>query len=260
MLLINEFKRPTSQVTSTGSPPQAPAQPATGGAQVPIYQSITVDPPGVTPDSTIIVLHGLDSRPEDLLIISTISRTWLPRTRFLFPRAPVADVTYYGKRAASWFNVFERKPGREDEQELRAAAAGIARLVREEKRLRNIPSERVIVLGMSQGGAVALTLYLAEEIKVGGVIGAATWLPIPTKWNKSNLAAANAGTNLLMQHGDRDDVIPVQEAIDSMRKVRSLGRNVRFIRYPRGGHTLAEEITKVAMDIIAFVKIQLGKV
>lgn len=142
--------------------------------------------------------------------------------------------------------------------ELRAAARGIARLVRLEKTNHGIDSSRVIILGMSQGGAVALTFYLQEEIKVAGVIAAATWLPIPTKWSAASLAKANAQTKLLMLHGDKDDVIPIAEATKSMEQLRGLGRNVQWIRYPRGGHTLAEEGTKLMFDILKYSQAQLS--
>lgn len=37
-----------------------------------------------------------------------------------------------------------------------------------------VPSERVVVAGFSQGGAVAL-LMLRSDIKLGAVVGESTW-------------------------------------------------------------------------------------
>lgn len=37
-----------------------------------------------------------------------------------------------------------------------------------------VPSERVVVAGFSQGGAVAL-LVLRSDIKLGAVVGKSTW-------------------------------------------------------------------------------------
>lgn len=252
---LDGFRDPIPPVST---PPPASGTTAKPAANAPVYP---VQPVGTTrtkADSSMIILHGLDSSPDDLVLLTTFARQWLPTTRFVLPKAPVVPVTYLKKKASSWFDIFQRLPGRENEKELRAAARGVARLVRLEKTNHGIDSDRVIVLGMSQGGAVALTFYLQEEIKVAGVIAAATWLPIPTKWKTTNIAKANALTKLLMLHGDRDDVIPIAEATKSMEQLRRFGREVRWIRYPRGGHTLVEEGTKLMLDILQYSQTQLN--
>lgn len=217
---------------------------------VPKYKTLDDNPAGEA-SSTMIVLHGLDSSPEQLKILGRIGRSKMPNTRIIFARAPKVYVTYLDKEATSWFDITKRAPGYENSTELRAAAAGVARLVALESDRFNVPSEKVVVLGMSQGGAVALTFYLAEEIPIGGVIVLSSWLPLPNLWPgiRSELPSSNENTPLFMGHGENDETISVQEATRSKEIIQSLGRPVRYKIYPGGSHTLFEQIGSVVSDV-----------
>lgn len=204
--------------------------------------------------STLIVLHGMGGSPQELRIMAFFARIHLPRTRFVFVKAPTQYVTYMRKRTSSWFNIDRRLPGFENVAELRSAAAGVSKIVRAELEKHQIPGNKVVVLGMSQGGAVALTFYLAEPTRVAGVIGTATWLPLPTKWERSALPADNAGTPCYIQHGTEDAVIPLAEASGSARKLKALGRSTKFKAYAGGGHALLERFSAVVTDIFEETK------
>ena len=43
-----------------------------------------------------------------------------------------------------------------------------------------IPSDRIVIGGFSQGGAVALYTALTLDKKLAGVVGLSTWLPLHT--------------------------------------------------------------------------------
>ena len=46
---------------------------------------------------------------------------------------------------------------------------------------KNISTERIVIGGFSQGGAVALYTSLTNNIKLAGVLAFSTWLPLHTK-------------------------------------------------------------------------------
>jgi len=46
---------------------------------------------------------------------------------------------------------------------------------------KSIPSERIVIGGFSQGGAVAIYTSLTSDIKLGGLLAFSTWLPLHTK-------------------------------------------------------------------------------
>ncbi|PIK34595.1 hypothetical protein BSL78_28579 [Apostichopus japonicus] len=53
-------------------------------------------------------------------------------------------------------------------------------LVQDEEK-KGIPSDRIIIGGFSQGGAVALHAALTMNKKIGGLILLSTWLPLHAK-------------------------------------------------------------------------------
>lgn len=178
----------------------------------------------------------------------------LTKTRFVIPAAPIQHVTYLRRKTESWFDVFERKPGRENEKELRRAAAAIAKLARDETVVHKVPQGKVAVVGMSQGGAVAITMFLAEEVRLAGLVLISTWLPLPTKWKKEELPAVNKKTPILMLHGGSDRVIPLSEAQTSAQQIRNLGRSVTFKSFAGEGHTLQGAIGSVAAELVRFFR------
>jgi predicted esterase len=56
----------------------------------------------------------------------------------------------------------------------------VADLVHDEMEL-GIPGDRIILGGMSQGGALALYSSLTLGMKIGGILGLSTWLPLQDK-------------------------------------------------------------------------------
>jgi len=67
-----------------------------------------------------------------------------------------------------------------------------------------IPSDRIVVAGFSQGGAVAL-LMLRSDKKLAGVVGLSTYLPL--REEEGAISKANEGTPVLQAHGDQDPVV-----------------------------------------------------
>jgi len=65
----------------------------------------------------------------------------------------------------------------EDEQGIRESADKIRALIDREKE-RGVPSERIVLAGFSQGGAVALHTGLRYPEKLAGLIGLSTFLPL----------------------------------------------------------------------------------
>ena len=67
-----------------------------------------------------------------------------------------------------------------------------------------IPSDRVLVAGFSQGGAVSM-LILRSSIRLAAVLGMSTWLPLADA--QPILSSENKQTPVLMCHGNADTVV-----------------------------------------------------
>jgi predicted alpha/beta hydrolase family esterase len=91
-------------------------------------------------------------------------------------------------------------------------------------------AERVVVMGHSFGGAVAVRVGVGFHPMVSGVVTFAT------QSAGCEVAAGLRGTPLLMFHGDRDEILP----IDTSEMVQMIAGSGELVRLPGDGHLLAK--------------------
>ena len=113
--------------------------------------------PSAEVNASIIWLHGLGADGSDFVPI--VPQLGLPETyavRFVFPSAPSIPVTVnQGMVMPAWYDIRGLDgDSRVDEAGLRASAAKVQALLRREID-RGVPSERILLAGFSQGGAVS---------------------------------------------------------------------------------------------------------
>lgn len=136
------------------------------------------------PPCTAILIHGLGGSGEEWGFISlALSFFSLNYVKFIIPSAERRDVTYLNERLPSWFNIFRRSglTTTLNKEELLNSADRMNKIIKGEIDA-GVPSERIFVIGFSQGGAVALTTFLRSERTLAGVIGVATWLPLDNEY------------------------------------------------------------------------------
>lgn len=61
-------------------------------------------------------------------------------------------------------------------------ATSLRQLIADEIK-QGIPSERIVLGGFSQGGAMTLLTSLTSETKFGGLVVLSAWLPLAQKWS-----------------------------------------------------------------------------
>ena len=101
-------------------------------------------------------------------------------------------------------------------------------------------AERVVVMGHSFGGAVAIRVAAVMTEEVHGVVTFAT------QSAGCEVAGALAGRPLLLFHGDRDDLLPMQ----SSEMVRMIAGSGELVVLPGDGHLLgrSDEIMIERLD------------
>src|SRR5215208_6840077 len=160
--------------------------------------------PAATPDAAVIWLHGLGADGSDFVPI--VEELRLPPTlavRFIFPHARPRPVTINnGIVMRAWYDITGLGPGSvEDEAGIRESGDVVRRYI-EEENARGIASERIVIAGFSQGGAIALSAALRHPQRLAGVMALSTYLPL-----RDSLAAeaspANRDVPILMCHGLR---------------------------------------------------------
>ena len=95
---------------------------------------------------------------------------------------------------------------------------------------RDAGAERVVVMGHSFGGAVAVRTAVIMPVSVAGVVTFAT------QSAGCEVAGALAGRPLLLFHGDRDELLPS----DASHVVAAIAGNGEVVMLPGDGHLLAK--------------------
>ena len=115
----------------------------------------------------------------------------------------------------------------------------------EEENARGVASERIVIAGFSQGGAIALSAALRHPQRLAGVMALSTYLPL-----RDSLAAeaspANRDVPILMCHGLRDQMVPATLGKASRDMLQGLGYQVEWQAYPMEHSVCMEEVLDIS--------------
>ncbi len=209
------------------------------------------DPPieqttGDRPDASVIWLHGLGADGNDFAGI--VPQLGLPpdlAIRFIFPHAPMQPVTInQGYVMRAWYDIYDTGfTRREDGEGIRTSADAIDKLI-EREIASGVRSERIILAGFSQGGAIALHTGLRYPEKLGGIIALSTYLPL-SDTVASEQSPKNRELPVLVAHGTHDDIVPLPMGEVSRNMLRELGYEVDWHTYPIAHSVCLEEIDMI---------------
>jgi phospholipase/carboxylesterase len=194
---------------------------------------------------TIIWMHGLGADGHDFEPI--VAELRLPfAARFIFPHAPMRPVTISGgMQMRAWYDLLALAHGtQEDAVGIRASANSVRMLIDREVS-RGMHSERIVLAGFSQGGALALHTALRDVRSLGGVLALSTYLPLPDTLSDEG-TEANRRIPIFMAHGDYDPVIPPGFAAASRDRLIAADYDVEWHAYPIGHSVCATEVRDIA--------------
>lgn len=96
-----------------------------------------------------------------------------------------------------------------------------------------IPPERIVLGGFSQGGAMALFSSLTSKVKLAGIVGLSSWVPLDEKLpDHLKEFDLNRETPILMCHGTTDMVVPTVLGKLSSDLLNGMGYDISFKLYP----------------------------
>ena len=210
---------------------------------------------GATPKGTIIWMHGLGADCWDF--VSIVKELGLPEDlplRFIFPQAPSRPITINnGQVMPGWYDIsmaeLQRKP---DEAGVRQSQALIEQLITREVE-RGIASDKIILAGFSQGGAIALQTGLRHREALGGIMALSTYLTLEDSF-AAEATIANANIPILMAHGTQDPLIPLSLAMSSRAKMEARGYKIEWREYPMPHSVCMEEVEDIGVWIQARFK------
>jgi len=195
------------------------------------------------PRHAVIWLHGLGADGHDFepIVPELVDPRW-PPLRFVFPHAPVRPVTINGGMPMrAWYDIVGMEIAqRQDERGMRESIAQLEELIAHET-ARGIASDRILLAGFSQGGAIALACGVRHAQKLGGIIALSTYLPMAEK-TAAEAAVANRTTPVFFAHGTFDPVVPLVLGEMSRNHLQELGYAIGWHSYPMAHQVCAEEI------------------
>jgi phospholipase/carboxylesterase len=198
------------------------------------------------PGACVIWLHGLGADGSDFVPI--VPELGLPASlalRFVFPHAPVRAVTINnGMRMRAWYDISAADlTNRADLAGVRQSASALEALIGRE-RGRGIASERIVLAGFSQGGAIALYAGVRHRERLAGIMALSTYLIAPDSLAQ-DASESNSGLPIFMAHGTADPVVRFQWGEASKRLLEAQGYAVEWQSYRMEHSVCLEEVRAI---------------
>jgi phospholipase/carboxylesterase len=166
-----------------------------------------IDGPRLTPRSgtarqLVVFLHGYGADGNDLIQLGRQWRDLLPDAAFVSPNAPEPCAMSPGR--FQWFPLTRLDPHETIRGTESAGPILDAFLDAELARL-NLSDENLVLVGFSQGTMMALHVGLRRNTPPAAIVGYSGMIAGP-----ENLPKLNGAPPVFLQHGDQDQVIPIQ--------------------------------------------------
>jgi phospholipase/carboxylesterase len=201
---------------------------------------------GTSPVSaSVIWLHGLGADGHDFAPL--VPELKLPDSlalRFIFPHAPELSVTVNGGYLMpAWYDILEMNLERKiDEQQLLISATAVQALIEREV-ARGIKSERIILAGFSQGGAVVYQAGLTFDKPLAGLLVMSSYCATHASLQ---IHPANQKTPVIIQHGSQDGVVQEVLGQRAYRLLLERGCEVTYESYAMEHSLCAEQILSLS--------------
>jgi phospholipase/carboxylesterase len=172
-----------------------------------------LDGPRLAPKSgvtkqLVVFLHGYGADGNDLIAIGKQWQPWLPDAAFVSPNAP--ETVPGMPRGRQWFALAEARADTDRWAGVVRARPALDAFLDAELARHGLPDTKLALIGFSQGTMMALHVGLRRARAPAAILGFSGLLV-----GAEHLAEATARTPaglpppILLVHGDRDDMIPV---------------------------------------------------
>lgn len=205
---------------------------------------------GANPQGSVIWLHGLGADGHDFeAIVPELGVADQLSLRFVFPHAPMRPVTINGGMTMrAWYDILTlERGGPQDEAGIRESGRLLEMLIEREHQ-RDIPHDKIVLAGFSQGGAIALHTALRYPHRLAGLMALSTWLPLQDSFETEvvgNTQAQSQELPVFMAHGSFDPMLPMALGQQSRETLEKAGYTVEWHDYPMAHAVCAEEIAAI---------------
>lgn len=211
-------------------PPDRPGDPH---ADQPL---LTAGPPPEQADATLILLHGRGATAQGILELG--DELALQRLAILAPQAA----------GQTWYPHSFLAPLESNQPFLDSALGRLKTLV---ARLgsRGVPSERVALLGFSQGACLACEFVARSPRRYGAVMALTGGLVGPAGTPR-DYSGSLADTPVFLGTSDPDPHVPVERVLETRAVLAGMGARVELRRYPGLPHIINADELQTCRDLL----------
>lgn len=207
--------------------------------------------------STVVLLHGFGAPGDDLVALAPYLHA--PRTRFVFPAAPLELGGLYGDSRAWWLLDLARLEASLGSGNMRGwiaevpegldnARIQLGRFLDQLQARYSIPNEQLVVGGFSQGAMLSLDVALHREQRFAGLVLLSGTLTAEAIWQPR--LASLAGMPILQSHGRHDMLLPYAIAEELRDRLSAAGAKVEFHQFI-GGHEIPPPVLSAVTKFLA---------
>ena len=156
----------------------------------------------------VIFLHGYGADGNDLIEIGRAWQPLMPHAAFVSPHA--AEPCGQVPMGRQWFPLTFRDPD-ERWRGVNKAAPILEAFLDAELKRRSLPPSSLALVGFSQGTMMALHVGLRRSIAPLAIVGYSGLLVVLSEGDVTKIAPEiRSRPPILLVHGDRDDLIPIE--------------------------------------------------
>jgi phospholipase/carboxylesterase len=187
----------------------------------------------------VVFLHGYGADGNDLIEVGRAWQGLLPQAAFVSPHAP--EPCGQAPAGRQWFPLTFRDPN-ERWLGCNKAAPVLETFLAGELKRRNLAASALAQVGFSQGTMMALHVGLRRATAPFAIVGYSGLLAVPPDANPEKFATEiKSRPPVLLVHGDRDDLIPVQALFHAASGLGALGVPVEWHMSQGTGHGIDQE-------------------
>jgi phospholipase/carboxylesterase len=213
--------------------------------RLPTLDAIVVEPKSPA-NRSVILLHGLGADGHDFVdIIPQLQLADNLATRFIFPHAPLRQVTINGgMQMRAWYDILGLSiNSKQDEAGIINANHAVSDLIDQEI-ANGIPARHIVLAGFSQGGALALYSGLRYPHKLAGILALSTYLPSTSQQPINKTTTQHVP--IFMAHGALDPIVTLTLGEASRQHLQQLGLTVDWHTYPMAHTVCPQEVQDIS--------------
>ena len=208
-----------------------------------------LEPRSGTAKKLVVFLHGYGADGNDLIEIGRQWQPLLPDAAFVSPHAP--EPCAGAPMGRQWFALTFRDPD-ERWKGVNAAAPILNRFLDAELARRNLPAAALALVGFSQGTMMALHVGLRRSTPPAAIVGYSGLFVLPNGAGAESVKAEIKGRPpVLLIHGDRDELIPVQALFQATKDLAALEVPTEWHVSPGIGHGIDQEGLRQGGEFLA---------